>query len=411
MRVKTFEAVDMKQALQLVKDELGPSAVIVSSRPVRRDARLFGLLGRRLLEVTAAAEETAPGEPVELRSARPPQAGNPARARGPAGRSAAAYNDIWAVKQAVDPVLDEVRALRETLGSPDPDKELQTSELRSDLVQIRGLLSSLVASPALAGDPQGAAVQRLHYFLLARGIEETLARSLVQRVVARVESGGLGDLDRLKLNLAAEMRADLARAQRRTPPCRVQVFVGPTGVGKTTTIAKLAARAERAQPGSALVITTDVNRVAAVEQMMRFGELVSVPVEVALGPDDLARAIERARNRDQILVDTAGRSPRDPAAIAQLGQLIAAAGECEVLLVAAANTRPADSGDMLEAYAALPVSRLILTKLDETRVYGELFNDVVRSGRPLACVTTGQSVPEHLESLDVPGILRKLLQG
>jgi flagellar biosynthesis protein FlhF len=154
-----------------------------------------------------------------------------------------------------------------------------------------------------------------------------------------------------------------------------------------------------------------VHRVAAVEQMVRFGELISVPVEVALGPEDLARAIERGRNRDQILVDTAGRSPRDPVAIGQLRALIEAAGECEVMLVTAASTRPADSSDILEAYSALPWSRLILTKLDETRVFGELYNDVVRSGRPIACVTNGQSVPESLESLDAPGLLRKVLHG
>jgi flagellar biosynthesis protein FlhF len=420
MRVKTFEAVDMKQALQLVREQLGPAAVIVSSRSVRRDAGLFGLIGRKVLEVTAAAEEAPSGEPVELQGSRAPQLPDTtraplmpagARARSAAGRTTGVYHDIWAVKQAVDPVLDEVRALRESLPSTDERSALHASELRSDLAQIRGLLGALASSPALGADPQGAAAQRLFYFLLARGIDESLARSLVQRVVSRVETGSLGDLERLKLNLAAEMRADLSRAERGAPPSRVQVFVGPTGVGKTTTIAKLAARAQRALPGSVLVITTDVHRVAAVEQMVRFGELISVPVEVAIGPDDLARAIARGAQRDQILIDTAGRSPRDPSAMTQLRALIAAAGECEVMLVASATTRSADSADLLEAYAALPWSRLILTKLDETRVFGELYNDVVRSGRPIACATNGQSVPEHLESLDVPGILRRVLQG
>jgi flagellar biosynthesis protein FlhF len=410
MRVKTYEAVDMKQALQLVKDDLGPSAVIVSSRAVRRDSGLFGLLGRKLLEVTAAAEEQVASEPLEVRGARAPELAAP-RPRVASSRATGVYHDIWAVKQAVDPVLDEVRALRELIAPTDPRGDHAASELRADLAEIRGLLSNLAASPALSPDPQGVAAQRLYYFLLARGIEDSLARSLVQRVVARVETGGLADLDRLKLNLVAEMRADLGRAERGSPPSRVQLFVGPTGVGKTTTIAKLAARAQRAAPGSALVITTDVHRVAAVEQMVRFGEMLSVPVEVALGPDDLARALERAKSRDQILIDTAGRSPRDGSGIAALKPLIAAAGECEVMLVASAATRAVDSGDILEAYSALPWSRLILTKLDETRVFGELFNYVVRSARPIACVTNGQAVPEHLESLDPPALLRKVLQG
>jgi flagellar biosynthesis protein FlhF len=408
MRVKTFEAVDMKQALALVKDELGPSAVIVSSRPVRRDGGLFGLLGRKVLEVTAAAEAASePEEPLDVRGTTPAQLSN-TRARGAGGRGTGVYRDIWAVQQAVNPVLDEVRALRESIQSEREDEAV--GEVRSDLAQIRSMLSSLTTHAGFGPDPQGAAAQRLFYGLLGRGIEESLARSLLQRVVARVETGSLADLERLKLNLAAEMRADLERAQRGAPPARIQLFTGPTGVGKTTTIAKLAARALRGG-GNPLIITTDVHRVAAVEQMVRFGDLVSVPVEVAIGPDDLRRAIDRASDRDQIFIDTAGRNHRDGASLRQLEALIEAAGDCEVMLVLSVTLRPADSADILESYAGLPWSRLVMTKLDETRLYGELFNNVVRSGRPIACVTTGQSVPDHLESIDLPEILRKVLQA
>ena len=184
-----------------------------------------------------------------------------------------------------------------------------------------------------------------------------------------------------------------------------------TGVGKTTTIAKLAARAARSSPNGVLVITTDVHRVAAAEQMIRFGEMLSVPVEVAISPTDLSRAIAQARNREHIFVDTTGKSPRDTGGLRALGSLVEAAGEAELLLVLSATTRSSDSREILEAYRGLPYSRLILSKLDETRVYGELYNCVVRSGRPIACVTSGQAVPEHLESLDVAGILRKVLHG
>ena len=192
---------------------------------------------------------------------------------------------------------------------------------------------------------------------------------------------------------------------------RTIALIGPTGVGKTTTIAKLAARAQRSNPGSAAIVTTDVHRVAAVEQMVRFGEIISVPVEVALSAEDLARCVDRMREREHVFVDTAGRSPRDSASTRQLCQLIAATGECEIMLTMSATTRAQDSADILEAFSEVPWSRLVMTKLDETRTHGELYNNVVRSGRPIACVTTGQAVPEHLESLDVPGILRKLLHG
>jgi flagellar biosynthesis protein FlhF len=405
MRVKTFEAVDMKQALRLVRDEMGPAAVIVSTRSVRRDRGLFGLLGRSVLEVTAAVEEAAREAPATARGSAP------AESSAPRARTSGVYHDLWAVKQAVDPVLDEIRSLRESMLALEERAAGEPGELRSDLAQIRSMLASLVATGSVAPDAEGAAAQRLFYFLLGRGIDEPLARSLVQRVVARVESGRLSDLDRLKLNLAAEMRADLGRAERRDVPGRVQMFVGPSGVGKTTTIAKLAARAARSNPDGVSIVTTDVHRVAAAEQMARFGEILHVPVEAALNPDDLGRAIERSKSRERVFIDTAGAPPRDPSSQRALAALIEAAGMPEVMLVMSSTTRAADSRELLEAYANLPISRLILTKLDETRIHGELYNCVVRSGRPIACVTTGQAVPEHLESLDVAGILRKVLHG
>jgi flagellar biosynthesis protein FlhF len=381
--------------------------VIVSSRTVRKQGGLFGVLGRRVLEVTAAVEERERLEPPPLRG---PISGDLSPPPRPTPRRGV-YQELRAVKQAVDPVLDEVRSIRDQIATLDQRVAPSHADVLADLSQIRGLLASLVSSGAVAADAEGTAAQRVFYFLLARGIDEPLARSLVQRIVSRVDSGALGDVERLKLNLAAEMRADLFRTERGAPPGRVQVFAGPTGVGKTTTIAKLASRANRASPGSTLIVTTDVHRVAAVEQMVRFGEMIEVPVEVAIGPQDLARTLAAHPKIERAFVDTPGRSHRDPGMARALRALLEAVPEAELMLVLSTTMRALDSREILDAYATLPVSRLVMTKLDETRVYGELYNCAVRSGRPIACVTTGQGVPEHLESLDIPGVLRKVLQG
>jgi len=404
MQVKTFEAVDMKQALELVRDDMGPEAVIVSSRSVKKESSLFGMLGRKVLEVTAAVGETQDQQPPALRDRVSTDMPVPRPGRR------GVYHEIRAVKQAVDPVLDEVRALREQIG-PRDESSTTSDDLRADVASIRMMLSSMIGAGQIGPDAEGATAQRLFDFLMSRGVDEALARSLVQRVVARVEPGALDDIERLKLNLAAEMRSDLLRAERGSAPSRVQLFTGPTGVGKTTTIAKLAARAMQTSPEGVLIITTDVHRVAAVEQMMRFGEILGVPVEVAISPEDLARMLAQNQDKDRILIDTPGRNHRDAASLRSLRKLVDAADEAEVMLVMAATTRAVDSAEILASYDEFPCSRLIMTKLDETRVYGELYNSVVRSGRPIACVTTGQAVPEHLESLDVAGVLRKVLHG
>ena len=403
MQVKTFEAVDMKQALQQVRRELGPEAVIVSSRPVRKDRGLFGLLGRTVLEVTAATEEQKQEEPPTVRGSLSTEL--------PSRRGADRFREIGVIKQALDPVLDEVRDLRAAVGALEERVGSQPTDLRSDLSQIRSLLASLIGEGHFSADAEGSGTQRLFYYLQARGIDEPLGRSLLQRVVARIDPGALANLDRLKLNLAAEMRADLERVQRGSPPGAVQFFVGPSGVGKTTTIAKLAARAVQITPGGVLMVTTDVHRVAAVEQLSRYGESLGIPVAAALGAEDLCRVLSENQAMQHVFIDTAGRSHRDPYTLKNLTGPIEAAGSPEVLLVLSAASRACDSREILDAYSALLCSRLVLTKLDETRVYGELYNCVVRSQRPIACVSTGQAVPDHLESLDTAGILRKVLHG
>jgi flagellar biosynthesis protein FlhF len=418
--VRTFEAEDMKRALQRVRDELGPNAVIISSRPVRRDRGLFGLLARSQLQVTAATEEPRrdeppaipgsppPGSPRESRSTSPP---GPGEGMTPPTWTEGARRELRALEDLVRPLVDEVRTLREAVSKLDERSSTEPAGIRSDLAEIRSLLGSLLGSSDLRADAQGAAAQRLLYLLLGRGVDEPLARSLVQRVVSRAEPGALADLERLRLDLAAEMRADLARAEPAGPPRRIQIFVGPTGVGKTTTITKLAARAARSSANGVRIVTTDVHRVGAREQMARFGASLGLPVESAAQPEDLARIVERVPGNERLFVDTPGRSYRDPASLGELRALAESVDDAELMLVTSITQRAADSREILDAYAALPVSRMVVTKLDETRVYGELYNAVAWSGRPIAAVTTGQAVPDHLEMPDLDEILERVLEG
>jgi flagellar biosynthesis protein FlhF len=397
MRIRKFEAPDMDRALRRVRETMGPQAVIVSTRTVRKEGGLFGLLGRKVLEVTAAVEETrragALGEPEgpEPRETRP-QAGSE-------------------VQETVGSVLEEVRALRDRVGELDQRLREGPPDLRPDLERIRDLVGQLVGEGRLPADEEGAATQRLVHFLVTRGVEESLSRDLVKRVLQRVDVGAVADLDRLKLNLAAEMRADLARAGRGAPPARTQIFVGPSGVGKTTTVAKLAARAARSGASDVRIVTTDALRPGSLEQMAALGAAVGVTVAAAHGAGPLGEARADFANAEHVFIDTAGGSYRDRSAVEEIEALSEVAGDVEILLCLAATTRPCDVREVLEAYAPLAWSRLVITKLDETDVYGGLYNCVVLSGRPVACVTTGATVPGNLESLGIAGVLRRVLHG
>lgn len=384
MRIRSFRAPDMKQALRRVEESLGPRAVILRSRSLRSKTGFLGLVRRRVVEVTAGIEDRSEGHGIVLDAAGPGSEGHPEPAR---------------------------RARPVAAGASSVPPESYPSELREDLNRIRSLLGTLVREGRVPADERGAAAQQLLHLLDERGVDDALARSLVQRVLAGVDPLAAGDLDRLKLRLAAEMREDVRSARRGRPPARVQVFAGPSGVGKTTTLAKLAVRSARSAPGGVRVVTTDADGTRTLEALLSPSRASGVHVARVTDVEGLRRVLATASGTERLFIDTRGTSHRDPATFGRLQALVDAVPESELLLCLSAGTRSCDAREILGAYASVPWSRLVFTKLDETRVYGELYNCIVRSGRPIACVTTGQVVPDDIESIDLPGLLRRVLQG
>ncbi|MFO1076181.1 MAG: hypothetical protein U1E73_00480 [Planctomycetota bacterium] len=179
---------------------------------------------------------------------------------------------------------------------------------------------------------------------------------------------------------------------------RVLALVGPTGVGKTTTLAKLAARA-KSRGERIAIVTIDTFRVAAVEQLRAFAEMLDVPFTVAFTPSDLRRAVHQHRDCDRILVDTTGRSPHDTDALPQLEATLQAAAAGAVLCLAA-GTRARDAAIVLDAFDRLPIEGVCVTKWDETVVPGEAVAAVAERGLPLSHLCIGQDVPADIVGAD-----------
>ena len=180
--------------------------------------------------------------------------------------------------------------------------------------------------------------------------------------------------------------------------CRTLALVGPTGVGKTTTLAKLAARAkDRGQ--RVAIVTLDTYRVAAVEQLRAFADLLAVPLEVAFTATDLRRALQQHAGADRVFVDTTGRSPRDRDALPLLEGTLRA-GECGALLCLAAGTRARDCALVLDAFAPIGIDAVCLTKWDETVAPGESVATVIERGLPFSHVCVGQEVPADILAAD-----------
>jgi len=309
MHIRRFEASTMMEAVQKVKEELGPDALVLSTRTLRSGAGWFGLLGRSLVEVTAAADRDA--RPVApAKGARPPavEGAKPDRS----------WTELRTTRALVDNLEGEMRALRHAvreLGTPGWD----ASDALKELAELRAWTAELARGRPPDGE---AGAARLARRLLAAGLAPRHAWPLAGAAAREAAD---------EREERAALRAVLAgRFDRRMTPPRdddvapVELFVGPTGVGKTTTLAKLAAR-EAGAGGSVALLTTDTFRIGAEEQLRTYAELLGVPFGAAVSPEDLAHCLARRPAR-RVLVDTTGRGA-DREALHDLARLRAQAGE------------------------------------------------------------------------------------
>ena len=187
-------------------------------------------------------------------------------------------------------------------------------------------------------------------------------------------------------------------------------LVGPTGVGKTTTVAKLAANFKLNQGLRAGLVTVDTYRIAAVEQLRTYAEIIDLPLAVANTPGEMRRAIDQLGDVDLVLIDTAGRSPRDEVKIRELADFLHAAQPDEIHLVLSAVAGERSLRSAVERFAVARADRLILTKLDEADALGVILGVLGQANRPVSYITTGQGVPDDIEPAE-RGRLARLILG
>lgn len=173
-------------------------------------------------------------------------------------------------------------------------------------------------------------------------------------------------------------------------------LIGPTGVGKTTTLAKIAAAHLAAHSNKIALITIDTYRIAAVEQLKVYGEIMHLPVEVVITPEQLQKALDRHQDKDLILIDTAGRSPRDKVCVEELGSFLPPELNIDKHLVLSATTRENELLQAIERFSQLDITHTIFTKIDECESLGVLLNIQIQNSSPLSYLTNGQRVPEDL---------------
>ena len=405
MHVRVFEAKDMTTGLKMVKEALGPDALILSTRTVRTGR--LGVLGKPMLEITAAIDTRWPEAGDRLAGDRR------TRPLAPAGEEERDVCD--SARRPRPPVQEPVarpprqQQAHEAAREADPppagrDLHGELAELRA---MVRGLSSRLPAAdpatllhrpyvePEFTAAPTDPAVSYLVGFGLSRETAQVVAR-FTRDTIARAGSLSGADLNGIfqaaiaRLFTTAELLPAPAGRQQRIS------LIGPTGVGKTTTLAKIAARALSRHNLRVGLVTIDTYRVAAVEQLKVYAEIMRVPLEVVLTPEAFQRALERFADRDLVLVDTAGRSPRNQADLDELAAFLRPELGLENHLLLPATAREQELETIIRRFAILPAHRFVFSKIDECGQLGVLLNVHYNHDTPISCLTNGQRVPEDL---------------
>ncbi len=343
MRIKRFHAPDMRQAIQAVRDELGADAVILSSRTVSDG-----------VEVSAASDDETqesypqPVEPVAVQEGR-----RPAGAEG----------------------QDPLRAVRAELNN-----------LRS---LLENQLSGLAFGDFSRRHPGRAAILRQ---LEDLGLSASVARDLADAIP-----------DGMEFRDGWQRALEMLGAQVKTTGSHlldeggIVALLGPTGVGKTTTVAKIAARFTlRHGPSHIALITTDSYRVGAHEQLRSFGRLMDIPVRIANDKDELREAVDYFRDRRLVLIDTAGMSQRDMRLSQQVSLLRAGSPLMQIYLVLSATAQWLNLEQTVRAFGNVAADGCIVTKTDECTSLGAALSVIARHRLPVAFISNGQRVPEDL---------------
>jgi len=376
MKIKTFYAKSMAAAMQEIKTHFGPEALILSSKEIPSRSGVGGPASG--YEVVAATDD-------------------------------APEQDLLSVSEESAPLTSAAETQLQIGAEPlvySPASLLQTrkSALHTPCATKRSRRKSATASPKTVAEQTaqdlpftGPLSISLYQDLLVSGVHEWLARRLVEEAQGAFTPKQRRTHSALLRATGKVVQGPIASplGQDDLPANRVVVFVGPTGVGKTTTVAKLAARLALKKRKKVVLMTLDGYRIGAVEQLRTYAGLMGIPFRFVSHVSDLQKAIGEHSQRDYILIDTTGRGPRDLDAMQDLAAFLGR-GQAERHLVLSATTKSSDLEAIVGHFEVCKPDHLLFTKLDETTTLGPILNELVRSRKSLSYYTDGQSVPEDL---------------
>ena len=417
----------MPEALRMVKAELGPDAMILSTKK-EQTGGFLGFFSKQVYRVTAAidpARKQAPPQapPVTYRETAPRE--RTAREEMESSMLAPLARELKDLREKVEALTRREEELRVeakpvdgTNVSEQQDVSINLKKIpRSDLEEIKKLLLATLAKsqegdakevqwPTLTDgntlEGQSGADLLPEDSPLARelalsGVSTDLIRKIIDTLnTLPLESENQSVKGRLGETLGRLIKfAGMLKLKKNSP--RIIALVGPTGVGKTTTTAKLAAMYALNRGNKVALITMDIFRVGAVEQLKTYSRIMGIPLEVASTPKELEKAVEKHSACDLIVIDTAGRSHKDKEKLDEMKNFLEDKIPMEVYLCLSATTKDRELEEILNRFRIFQISKVVFTKIDECESFGNMVNLLIKDNLQIAYFTTGQRVPEDIE--------------
>ncbi|WP_129596965.1 flagellar biosynthesis protein FlhF [Anaerophilus nitritogenes] len=362
MKVKRYIASNAQEAMLKVKTELGVNAVILHSRKIKRPG-ISGFFKKPLIEMVAAIEDDQ--------------------------KKKIEYKNISNEEKSIKP----------------KEESKKMEQLQKQVGNIEDLLNNFIdkveKNPQRDTAKNPTVSEKYYNLLLEKNVEKNIIEKILNISKKRI-SFSEDHEDAICKTIKMVMKEYLGEPEpmKEEAHQKIILFVGPTGVGKTTTLAKLAAKLSIGQNKSIGFITSDTYRIAAVEQLRTYGEILGIPVKVIYESQEIEEAIKDYADKDVILIDTAGRNHKSSTQLEEIKELIQYIKNPEIFLVISATTGYKDIINIVNGYEFLDDYRLLFTKLDESDGFGNILNTKIFTGKNLSYVTVGQSVPDDIEIAD-----------
>lgn len=404
MIIKKFQAKTENDAVEAAKKELGSAVVIMNVRKVKRKGP-FGFLLPQLTEVTVALEEESEQKVQSLRKTTDSQNGNAVKAEKTAESRHVAEGELQ--------------------GQKNFERQLENSMIEEKLDSLHSLLEQQLKKPEeeteeapeeeIKEDEMSRFIKLVYNTMLDNEVDEKYANLIIDEMEKNNKPGT--PFDHALADVYQKMILKFGNSQELTENQKgpkVVFFIGPTGVGKTTTIAKIAAEYQLDKKKKVALLTADTYRIAAAEQLRTYAGILEVPFRVIYSAEEISQAVRDFQDYDYIMVDTAGHAHQNEDQREIIKGLIHAADgltDTDVFLVLSATTKYNDLKKIVDAYREVTDYRLIFTKLDETEERGNMFNIRLYTGAEICYVTCGQNVPDDLESFNPQKTVKLLLGG